>query len=290
MLREALAPLGVPVVGALRRDDAFVWRDRHLGLVPVVERPQVIGESLRRLAAAVTASCDLEAIAAIANRAPMLRSTTLRQPRHQADVRIAVAQGKAFSFSYPDNLEALEQAGAALLPFDPVHDDQLPDGAQALVAGGGFPEVFAEQLAANRPLLDDVKAKVDGGLPTWAECGGLLWLARSLDDHQMAGAIDAKASMTTRLTLGYRRATPTIDNPIAHVDSAELRGHEFHYSTMEPAGDALELTARFGAGAAGFATPTLLASYLHLHLAARPDIAERFVSTVAGAARRGKPV
>jgi cobyrinic acid a,c-diamide synthase len=281
MLREALAPLGIPVVGALRRDDAFSWRDRHLGLVPVVEQPQQIAASLDRLATAVDRSCDLDAILALADKAQPLDAPPLPIPQHQANVRVAVAQGKAFSFAYPDNLEALEQAGAELLPFDPVSDDQLPESSQALVAGGGFPEVYAEQLAANRRLLDDVKERVDGGLTTWAECGGLLWLARSLDDHQMAGVIDAKATMTNRPTLGYRRATPTVDTPIAGVDSAELRGHEFHYSTIEPAGDALHLTARFGTGTAGFASPTLLATYVHLHLAARPDIAERFVSRAA---------
>jgi cobyrinic acid a,c-diamide synthase len=289
MLREALAPLGIPVVGALRRDDAFAWRDRHLGLVPVVERPQEIAASLDRLATAVDRSCDLDTIVAVANQAPPLDARPLPDPRPQARVRVAVAQGKAFSFSYPDNLEALEQAGAELLPFDPTHDVHLPDGSQALVAGGGFPEVYAEQLAANEPLLADVKEKVDGGLVTWAECGGLLWLARSLDDHQMAGVIDAKATMTRRLTLGYRTATPTTDTPVAKAQT-ELRGHEFHYSSIEPAGDALHLTARFGQGQAGFGTPTLLAGYLHLHLASRPDIAERFVATVEAAARRGKPV
>jgi cobyrinic acid a,c-diamide synthase len=289
MLREALAPLDIPLVGALRRDDAFAWRDRHLGLVPVVERPRQIGEALDRLAAAVDRSCDLDAILSIANAAGPLDAPALTVPQHQGHVRVAVAQGRAFSFSYPDNLEALEQAGAELLPFDPAQDERLPEGAHALVAGGGFPEVYADQLAANRPLLDDVKHKVEAGLVTWAECGGLLWLARSLDDHQMAGVIDAKATMTTRLTLGYRHATPATDTPIAAAGTG-LRGHEFHYSTIEPAGDALRLTARFGSGVAGFAAPTLLASYLHLHLAARPDIAERFVATVTGAATRGKPV
>jgi cobyrinic acid a,c-diamide synthase len=289
MLREALAPLGIPVLGALRRDDTFVWRDRHLGLVPVVEQPQEIAASLDRLAAAVTGACDLDALIAIANRAPPLDAHPLLQPQHQAHVRVAVAQGRAFSFAYPDNLEALEAAGAELLPFDPARDEHLPDGAQGLVAGGGFPEVYAEELAANRPLLEDVKQKCDGGLVTWAECGGLLWLARSLDRHQMAGVIDAKATMTTKLTLGYRTARATIDSPIARANT-ELRGHEFHYSNIEPPGDGLTLTARFGTGHAGFATPTLLASYLHLHLAGRPDIAEQFVATVAAAARRGKPV
>jgi cobyrinic acid a,c-diamide synthase len=105
----------------------------------------------------------------------------------------------------------------------------------------------------------------------------------------MAQVLDAKARMTDKLTLGYRRATPTTDTPVAKTGD-ELRGHEFHYSTIEPAGDAFELTSRFGHGRAGFASGTSLATYLHMHLAARPDIAERFVGTVVAAARRGKPV
>ena len=225
----------------------------------------------------------------IAHAAPAMEAAPLSAPALIGRVRIAVASGKAFSFSYPDNLEALQQAGAELLPFDPLTEPQLPEGAQALVAGGGFPEVYAEALSENRPLLDDVRAKATRGLPIWAECGGLLWLAHSLDGHPMAQVIDAKARMTERLTLGYRRATTAADTPIAKA-GAQLRGHEFHYSTIEPAGDALHITSRFGEGTAGFATPTLLASYLHLHLAARPDLAENFVATVGAAARRGKPV
>jgi len=175
------------------------------------------------------------------------------------------------------------------VPFDPLAEPQLPEGTQGIVAGGGFPEVYAEALSENRPLLEDLRRHTEKRLPIWAECGGLLWLTKDLDGHEMAGLIDAKARMTDRLTLGYRRATPTRENPIASKGT-ELRGHEFHYSTVEPDGDALHVRSRFGEGTAGFATDTLLASYLHLHLATRPDIAQRFVATVAAVARSGKPV
>ncbi len=289
LLREAVEPLGIPVVGALRRDDAFAWRDRHLGLVPVVERRAEVERSLERLADAIARQCDLAAIAALAATAPPFEADAVPLPRHQADVRIAVASGRAFSFAYRDNLEALGAAGAELVPFDPACDERLPPAAQGLVAGGGFPEVYADELAANRPLLADVKRHLDDGLPTWAECGGLLWLARSLDDHEMAGVVDAKATMTDRLTLGYRTATALTGTPIVPAGT-DVRGHEFHYSAMEPPGEAFALRSRFARGRAGFASPTLVASYLHVHLGSRPDIAERFVATVSGAARRGKPV
>ena len=124
-------------------------------------------------------------------------------------------------------------------------------------------------LAANRPLLDDVRAKVDGGLVTWAECGGLLWLARSLDGRPLAGALAADARMTDRLTLGYRRATVRTESPLGPAGTA-LRGHEFHYSTLDPPGDGLDWSGRTGSGRAGFARPHLLASYVHVHLGLDP--------------------
>jgi cobyrinic acid a,c-diamide synthase len=166
-----------------------------------------------------------------------------------------------------------------------VADPRLPPGATGLYAGGGFPEVYAGALAANRPLLDDVRARVAGGLVTWAECGGLLWLARSLDGHALAGVLAADGRMTDRLTLGYRRARLRAASPLGPAGT-ELRGHEFHYSTLEPPGDALDWTGRAGAGRCGFAGPTLLASYVHAHLGAAPAPAEHFVAAAcrAGAA------
>ena len=280
VLREALAPLGVPVVGSLRRDGSWSWPDRHLGLVPVAERPACVRHSVEQLAAAVDGGCDLDAVVRLARRAPARPVAPLPRPRPSGRATVAVASGPAFSFVYPDNLEALEEAGAELVPFDPVADPALPAGCTGLYAGGGFPEVFAGALAANRPLLDDVRAKVGAGLVTWAECGGLLWLSRSLDSHPLAGAVPARAAMTDRLTLGYRRARVGVGNPLAGP-GADLRGHEFHYSTVTPGGDAMELEHRFGSGPGGFASSTLLASYLHLHLGAEPALAERFVGTAS---------
>lgn len=280
MLREALRPLDIALVGVLRRDDSLSWRDRHLGLVPVGEHPLEVRRSIDRLGAAVTAACDLDAVLALARRAPATPTTSLPEPRAAGRARVAVASGPAFSFVYPENLEALEQAGAELVPFDPLTDAALPEESTGLYAGGGFPEVFAEALAANRSLLDDVRHSVAAGLVTWAECGGLLWLSRSVGGQQLAGVVDAEATMGTRLTLGYRRARVRVDNPVAQA-GCELRGHEFHYSETAPSGAALELSSRFGTAASGFATRSLLASYLHLHLAATPGLAERYVAAAA---------
>ncbi|HWC11765.1 MAG TPA: cobyrinate a,c-diamide synthase [Acidimicrobiales bacterium] len=284
MLRAALAPLGLPVLGVLRRDDGLRWRDRHLGLVPVAEDEAGLRRSVDALAGTVARRCDLDALLAVARSAPRRAVPRAGEARPSGRARVAVLGGRSFSFSYPDNLELLEQAGAEIVPFDPEIDDRLPPAVDALYAGGGFPEVFAARLAANRPLLDDVGRRVAGGLVTWAECGGLLWLARSLDGHRMAGAVPADTRMTDRLTLGYRRSRPLVDTPLAAAGT-ELRGHEFHYSTCEPGGDALEWRGREGGGRSGFASPTLMASYLHLHLAADPGLAERFVGTAAAGVR-----
>jgi cobyrinic acid a,c-diamide synthase len=281
ILRDALGPLAIPVLGVLRRDDAFAWRDRHLGLVPVAEEPAAATLSLDRLAAATAAGCDLDALVRLAATAPAAATASAPSASPVAQrIPIAVAAGPAFSFTYPDNLELLTEAGADLVLFDPLADPALPAGAAGLYAGGGFPEVFASLLAANRPLLSDVSRRIDEGLVTWAECGGLLWLCRALDGRAMAGVVPADARMTELLTLGYRTATVRTANPLASI-GAMLRGHEFHYSTLEPAGHALELVGRFGRGPAGYASPTLLASYLHIHLAADPGLAERFVATAA---------
>ncbi len=288
LLRDALAPLGVPVLGVLRRDDAFAWRDRHLGLVPVVEQRAEVAASVSRLADAVAAGCDLGALVALARTAPAtVAGASLPLARRvvragQRSQRVAVAGGPAFSFSYPDNVERLAETGVEVVPFDPLTDPALPRDIGGLVVGGGFPEVFGAALADNVPLLADVARRVGAGLPTWAECGGLLWLARTLDGHPMAGVIAADGRMTDRLSLGYRTATVLVDTPIGPAGT-ELRGHEFHYSHLDPAGEALDLAGRFGRGRAGHASPSLLASYLHVHLGADPAPAERFVAACLAA-------
>ncbi len=283
LLRGALAEGPVPVLGALRRDPALSWRDRHLGLVPVVEDPDRVGASLDRLAEVVGRSVDLEALQRVAAGAPRLAAHPLPAARPVAPqpVRIAVVSGRAFSFAYPDNLERLEEAGAELVDLDPLTDPALPAGVQGLYACGGFPEVFAEQLEANASLRADVAARIGAGLVTWAECGGLLWLVRTLDGHRLCGAIPAEATMGTRVILGYRTATLRVDTPIGPAGMA-LAGHEHHYSSVEPPGAAMELAGRAGSRLEGWATPRLLATYLHLHLGADPAPAERFVSAAAG--------
>jgi cobyrinic acid a,c-diamide synthase len=284
LLRDALAPLGLPVLGALRRDDRLTWRDRHLGLVPVAERPADVRDALEHLAEVVAERVDLDAVVRLARRAPARPVGAVKLPPpvlpEGTTLPVAVAAGRAFTFTYSDTLEALVAAGLEILPFDPGRDRSLPADAVGLIAGGGFPEVHAAELSANAPLLADVRRRIAGGLPTWAECGGLLWLCRSLDGRPMVGAIPAEGRMTDRLTLGYRAATAVHDGPVAAA-GATLRGHEFHYSRVEPAGDALRLSSRWGERSEGFAAPTLLATYLHVHPGGDPAPVTRFARACA---------
>jgi cobyrinic acid a,c-diamide synthase len=154
----------------------------------------------------------------------------------------------------------------------------LPPAVDGLMIGGGFPEVYGEQLAGNVLLMRDVAQRISGGLPTWAECGGLLWLASELDGRRMVGAVPAQASLGDRLVLGYRNGRTTTDSPIGRAGTV-LRGHEFHYSVCEPAGDAVELSSRFARRLDGYATPTLLASYLHHHAGGDPGLVAAFAHT-----------
>ena len=208
---------------------------------------------------------DLGAIVALAATAADRQVDPVALLDGGPPVRIAVAGGRAFTFTYTDTLDTLRSGGAEIVPFDPLRDPDLPPAIDGLLVGGGFPETHAEELAANEPLLADVARRVRSGLTTWAECGGLLWLSQELDGHAMAGVLPVSGRMTSHLTLGYRRATTEVVTPLGPVGT-ELRGHEFHYSTTTPAGGrARSWSSRWGARHEGFASDQLLATYLHHH-------------------------
>jgi len=282
LLKEALAPLGIPVLGWLRSDERLSWRERHLGLVPVVEQPEAVRRSLGGLAAAVAQSLDLSAVVKIAAQAPEAHVEPAPEAEPAGRARVALCSGPAFDFLYPENISLLRQAGAELVPFDPLSDEALPPGCSALYLGGGFPEVFASEISSNRRLLGQLGSLVRSGLPTWAECGGLLLLCESLSSKPMSAALPGvHAHMAEGLTVGYRLATLR-RRCFFGAPGTVLRGHEFHRSITAPAGDALELAGRFGKGRGGFAAENLFASYLHQHLAPAPWLATRFVASACG--------
>ncbi len=280
-LRGALAPLDIPVLGVLRRDDRLVWRDRHLGLIPVAEQPDVVDEGLRRLEAVIAEGIELDEVLSLARTAaPRIEAEPAQPARVGRPVRIAVAAGPAFTFTYTDTTEALVAAGAEIITFDPVREDHLPEPIDGLVVGGGFPESFPDELCGNVGIQDAIGAAVRAGVPTWAECGGLLWLCRSLDGRPGIGVVGADAAMTAKLTLGYRVATTQVPTPLGPPGVA-LRGHEFHYGSIDPAGSALELASRWSTRLEGHASPTLLATFLHHHPGGDPSAVEAFVRACA---------
>ena len=287
ILREALDPLGIPVLGVLRRDEHVSTPDRHLGLVPASERRGEAKEALDRLGGVISRSCDLDAISRLAASAQNLDATAWTpegQGPEPSPVRVAVAAGPSFSFLYQENLELMEGAGAEVEMFDPTSDADLPEGTDALYLGGGFPEAYAEALSANEPLKGRIRECASGGRPIVAECGGLLYLCRELDGHPMCGVLDAGARMTNRLSLGYRKARAANDSPLAKAGTT-TRGHEFHYSTVEPRAGALPSASPAwelaGRGEEGFVSEGVCASYLHTHWAAAPGLAGRFVRSAA---------
>ena len=280
MLREALKPLGIPVLGVLRRDDHIQTPDRHLGLVPVAERREEATRSLHALEKVISRSLNLDGIVRLARSAGSLLVEAWSPESWDLDrsegVRVAVATGPSFSFLYRENLELLEGAGAEVVTFDPTVDEELPAGTDALYLGGGFPETYAEALSTNGRMRESVRAFAAGGRPVVAECGGLLYLVRELDGHPMCGVLDAEATMTDRLTLGYRKARALMDSPLAER-GANVRGHEFHYSVVEPGAGESPAWELAGCSQEGFVAGGVHASYLHTHWAATPELPRRLV-------------
>jgi cobyrinic acid a,c-diamide synthase len=285
LLREALDASGVPVLGVLRREPRVGAPSRHLGLVPVAERRADAVESVEALAQRVREGVDLDAVLALARSAPPLLCEPwdavfeVGGPVTGRSPVVAVAAGEAFTFGYTEQAELLRAAGAQVVPFDPLHDETLPEGTRALVIGGGFPEVYAPDLARNAPLRAAVAA-FDG--PVAAECAGLLYLARELDGEPMCGLLDTAARMTDRLTLGYREAVAVGDSVLAAAGT-RVRGHEFHRTALDPcAGPAPAWgVVRPQRRTEGFVTGNVHASYLHVHWAAAPELARRFTERAA---------
>ena len=287
MLREALRPLGITILGVLRRDDVIQTPDRHLGLVPVAERRREAARSLDALGTVTSRSLNLDGIVRLARSAGPLETECWSPQAADLDrsegVRVAVAAGPSFSFLYRENLELLRGAGAEVVTFDPTVEEELPAGTDVLYLGGGFPETYAGVLAANGRMRESVRDFAASGRPVVAECGGLLYLVRELDGHPMCGVLDAQARMTGRLTLGYREARALTDSPLAG-SGADVRGHEFHYSAVEAGAGRRPAWGLVGRGPEGFVAGGVHASYLHTHWAATPELPRRLVREAARSA------
>ncbi|MEO8815862.1 MAG: cobyrinate a,c-diamide synthase, partial [Mycobacterium sp.] len=282
-VRDGLAGTGIPVLGELPRDAGIDMPSRHLGLVPAAERAESTAV-LARTAQVIIDHVDLDAVLAIAGRAPDLiarpwsPSAEIRPASTRRPV-VALAGGAAFTFGYTETVELLRAAGCEVIAFDPLTDPALPHGTVGIYLGGGFPEVYATELAANAALLAALRAAITAGVPTVAECAGLAYLCRTLDGVRSVGAVPAVAAMTPRLTLGYRRATAVADCLLADAGE-QVRGHEFHRTQVTFDADPPTAAWQLPGGPDGCAGPRLHASYLHTHWAGHPQLAQRFADAV----------
>lgn len=293
VLRSACDEVGLDVLGVLPRDPQFSLPSRHLGLVTAAEHGQEAVSAVDAIAAAVAKHVDLDAVRRLARSVPAM-AVAAWEPQVEPVAHepvIAVAGGAAFTFGYAEHVEVLKAAGAAVAVVDPLNDEDLPEDTAGLVLPGGFPEQHAEALSANAKLRDAVARFARSGAPVHAECGGLLYLARSLDGHPMCGVLDADGFMTPKLTLGYRDAVASAGSPL-HLPGSRVTGHEFHRTQLStphsnpPAWRWRGVDSR--PVAEGFVAGGVHASYLHTHPAGDPEAVARFVRAchpfVAGAA------
>jgi cobyrinic acid a,c-diamide synthase len=313
LLKDALEPLQLPILGVLRRQDNITIPDRHLGLVPTAEITQLdvlfdqlaqLGDSCfdwERLLPLLTPpnppllrggeilnSYSFPPLDSRSFSEEELRGVLRMQGESNIPIRVAIARDRAFNFYYQDNLDILQQLGAELVFWSPLTDTVLPDDVQGLYFGGGFPEVFAQQLAENTSARESVRNTVLTGMPTYAECGGLMYLGEQITDFEgqswsMVGVLPTTTVMEKRLTVGYRQATALQDSPLLST-GATVWGHEFHHSqlTATPKKPLFETRGydQRGEGKAateGWRVHQLHASYVHLHWGGRPEIPAMFL-------------
>ncbi len=284
---EAIEGIGLPVLGCLQRSDDLRIPERHLGLHTAVERTEQVAVFLDHAAAMVRRSIDLDQLWDIANSATALEVAVPVVPDTPPQVRIAVARDEAFCFYYEDNLDLLRQGGADIVFFSPLRDESLPEGIGGIYLGGGYPELYSEQLTANESLCRALREAVADGLPTFAECGGLMVLTESITvldgtTYPMLGVIPGHSRMRDRLRMGYRCVTARTDTLLLKQGDT-TRGHEFHYSDWVdyPADlpHAYTIAPRTGEDPRpdGYAKGHVLASYVHLHFGANAALAPNFV-------------
>jgi cobyrinic acid a,c-diamide synthase len=284
---EVAESVRLPVLGAIGRDPRLSVPSRHLGLVPAAERGQH-EHDLDHLAETIAETVDLTRVPEIARSAPPLdnapwdpaREVSNGDTEGQTRPVVAMAGGRVFTFRYTETEELLRAAGCDVVAFDPLTDPALPEGTAGIYLGGGFPEVHAAELTANESLRRDLAAAVAAGVPTVAECAGLVYLSSSLDSSPMVGAITATAAMTERLTLRYPTMTAATDNLLTRCGEP-VTGHEFHRTRVEPSAGDRPAWCVDGEGV-GFASATLHASYLHTHWAGHPRLAQRFAEAAHG--------
>jgi cobyrinic acid a,c-diamide synthase len=287
----------LPVLGAIHEDSRIALVERHLGLMPANET-EAAEHRIAAIAERIAAQTDLDRLLEVSRSDLALPRSAARAIETQLPVRIAVARDAAFGFYYTDDIEALAAAGAELVYFDALRDAHLPP-CDGLIIGGGFPECFLDALEANAGLRGEIRAAIEAGLPTYAECGGLMYLARSIQWHgqtrNMVGAIAGDIAMHAKpVGRGYVKLEPSADHPWYAGATPLLAAHEFHYSSLDnlPPDSRFAYRVKRGHGIDGerdgIVYKNLLASYTHLRATAGCDWPARFVGFIRSEARQGE--
>jgi len=294
LLENALEPMNLPILGVLRRQHNIQIPDRHLGLIPTTELPH-LNTVIEQLAHLGDSCFHWEKLLPLLKPEIKTFHPIPSSPHPlipSSPIRIAIARDRAFNFYYQDNLDLLQDLGAELVYWSPLQDVELPVNIQGMYFGGGFPEVFAPELAANTSARKAVKTRILAGIPTIAECGGLMYLCQDIVDFEgkswsMVGVLPSTSKMEKNLTLGYRRAIALEDSPLVSAGTT-IYGHEFHRSSLVyPTDKPLLQTYRYDSeetiGYEGWTNNLQLhASYIHLHWGAHPEIPQRFLNYCRG--------
>ena len=286
---DTIAPearrMGVEPIGYVPKVTDLVLESRHLGLVLPGEI-DALREKLNRLAEVLEESLDIDLLMRMASEAPDLEYSAPEVGRVEGKVRIGFADDETFCFTYEDNIELLERCGAEIVRFSPMHDDRVPD-VDGMVFSGGYPELHAAELEANRPMLEDIRSKIEAGMPCIAECGGFMYLHERMEDSEgvmrsMVGAIPGSTRNTGKLSrFGYASLRPLKDDGTLGP-GISVKGHEFHYWDSDSCGEDWEAVKSNGTRYTCIHDDgSMVAGYPHLYYYSNPEVALRFVERCA---------
>ncbi|RFU64523.1 cobyrinate a,c-diamide synthase [Peribacillus saganii] len=277
---------GIPVIGYLKREQDIEIPERHLGLIPSIERGELNG-FFDRLGSLLEETVDLDLLLKLSEAASLNKPSKSIFPEAQGTkVRLAIAKDQAFNFYYQENLELLQSYGGELVFFSPLHGEVLPNDIQGLYLGGGFPEEYAAELADQQEVNQSIKEAILKGLPTLAECGGYMYLTESIsttenENYSMIGIIPGRVKMQSRLAaLGYRTIKGQQENYLL-MDGEVAKGHEFHYSKYEASEEspfAYETKGMRGNKKEGYTKHNLIAGYTHLYFPSCPALVTNWIA------------
>lgn len=282
IIKQALKPYRDLVLGYVFKNPEFAFTNRYLGLYAPRENPKVVRNKIKYISQEIAKSIDLERLLQIASSAPnYLSSKSIKRLTSPIKFNLAFFRSKPFSFYYHSTISTFEHIGAQINYVDPLIDTQLPKDTQAIYIPGGYPELYVDDLIQNKSLLKQIKHLYLKKVPIWAECGGMMYLAKNLNGKKLAGVLNTKLKMGKKLNVGYRRAKLLKENPLGKKNTAFF-AHEHHYFNADPPGNDIEVKSATAVNYIGFLNDNLFASFLHLELTDNLNLAVNFARKAKG--------